>query len=119
MARRLIVRRTSENRSDTAMAIPKIYSKFKRKHPELVAAYEACRAAGPLDAKTVALVKLRLAIGAGLEGATHSAVRKAVEAGCTANELLHAAVLATTTLGFPAMMRGRGWVMDVLGPSRS
>ena len=104
------------------MAIPKTYAKFKRKHPELVAAYEAlgeaCRAAGPLDAKTAALVKLGIALGAGLEGATHSAARKAVEAGCTASDLLHAALLATTTLGFPAMMRGRGWVMDVVEPSR-
>jgi hypothetical protein len=28
--------------------------------------------------------------------------------------LLHVALLATTTMGFPAMMRGRNWVLDVV-----
>ncbi|MBI1368005.1 MAG: carboxymuconolactone decarboxylase family protein [Planctomycetes bacterium] len=100
------------------MALPPQYARFKKTHPELVAAYEAlgeaCRAAGPLDARTAALVKLGIALGAGLEGATHSAVRKGLDAGCTADEMLHVATLATTTLGFPAMMRARSWVLDVV-----
>ena len=74
---------------------------------------EACKTAGPLDAKAVALVKVGIAIGAGLEGATHSAVRKAQAAGCTRDELLHVAMLATTTMGFPSMMRSRAWIQDV------
>ena len=98
------------------MAIPKAYLEFKKARPDLVGAYEslgeACRT-GPLDAKTLAMVKLGIAIGSGLEGATHSAVRKALAAGCTADECEHAAVLATTTLGFPSMMRARAWVKDV------
>ena len=72
------------------------------------------RIAGPLDAKSVALVKLALALGSELEGGTHSAVRKALDAGCTREELLHVSLLATTTMGFPAMMRGRSWVLDVV-----
>ncbi len=99
------------------MAIPKAYTDFKKAKPDLVGAYEsmgeACRAAGPLDPKTTALVKLGIAVGAGLEGATHSAVRKAMQAGCSPAECEHAAILATTTLGFPAMMRARAWVADV------
>ena len=67
-----------------------------------------------LDAKSVALVKLALALAAELEGGTHSAVRKALDAGCTREELLHVTLLATTTIGFPAMMRARSWVLDVL-----
>jgi len=99
------------------MAIPKPYTDFKKQQPALVQAYEAlgeaCRAAGPLDAQTLALVKLGIAIGSGLEGATHSATRKALTAGCSADACEHAAILATTTLGFPAMMRARSWVRDV------
>lgn len=99
------------------MAIPKAYTDFKQAQPELVGAYEAlgdaCRSAGPLDAKTTALVKLGIAVGAGLEGAAHSAVRKALHAGCSPEECEHTAILATTTLGFPAMMRARAWVTDV------
>lgn len=99
------------------MPVPKFYSQFKQQQPQLVAAYEAlgeaCKHAGPLDDRTASLVKAAIAIGSGLEGATHSAVRKAVAAGCSRDEILHVAVLATTTIGFPAMMRARSWVMDV------
>lgn len=99
------------------MPLPKTYTRFKKSHPDLVAAYEslgeACRSAGPLDKKTAALVKLGIALGGGLEGGTHSAVRKAMQAGCTPQEIEHAAILSTTTLGFPAMMRARSWVNEV------
>lgn len=100
------------------MSAPKFYKDFKKQNPKVVQAYEklsqATRAAGPLDKKTAALVKLAIAIGSGLEGATHSAVRKAKAAGCKDDQLLHAVVLAATTLGFPAMMRARSWVLDVI-----
>lgn len=102
------------------MPIPQAYTRFKQEQPELMRAYEAlgaaCREAGPLDSKSAALVKLGIAIGSGLEGGTHSAVRKALQAGCTAAELEHVAILATTTLGFPAMMRARSWVTDITAP---
>ena len=62
----------------------------------------------------MALVKLGLSIGAGMEGSTHSSVRKAVAAGCSPEEIQHVAVLSVTTLGFPSMMRARAWVEDVL-----
>ena len=105
-----------------SLRIPKSYGAMKKKHPKLIAAYEAlgeaCKKAGPLDAKTSALVKLAMAIGVAHEGATHSAVRKALQSGCTADELLHVATLGTTTLGFPAMMRARSWVQDVLDGNR-
>ena len=98
------------------MSIPSIYLQFKDEQPELVEAFEnlssACKSAGPLDPKTTAIAKLAIAIGSGMSGATHSATRKALKAGCTREELLHTAMLATTTLGFPAMMRARCWVMD-------
>jgi alkylhydroperoxidase/carboxymuconolactone decarboxylase family protein YurZ len=100
------------------MSLPDAYRRLAKEHPQVIKSYEALadavRGAGPLDGKSVALVKLALAIAAELEGGTHSAVRKALEAGCTREELLHVALLATTTLGFPAMMRGRSWVLDVV-----
>jgi len=97
---------------------PKFYLEMKEKAPDLVNAFEAlgraARAAGPLDEKTVALAKLAMGIGAAMEGSTHSSVRKALAAGCSAEEIRHVAVLAVTTLGFPNMMRARAWVEDVL-----
>ena len=103
------------------MGLPSPYMRMRQEHPGLVEAYEAlgaaCAKAGPLDAKTVALVKLAISLGAGLEGAAHSHARKALEAGWTGEQLLHAALLCTPTIGFPPMMRGRGWVEEVVGES--
>jgi 4-carboxymuconolactone decarboxylase len=100
--------------------IPSSYLDMHKSHPELMRAYEAlgeaCARAGPLDARTVSMVKLAVSLGAGLEGAAHSHTRKALEAGCTPDELLHVALLCTPTVGFPTMMRGRKWVMDVIKP---
>jgi alkylhydroperoxidase/carboxymuconolactone decarboxylase family protein YurZ len=100
---------------------PEFYQQMKQQHPDLMRTYEAlgeaAKTAGPLDAKTAALVKLALSIAGELEGATHSAVRKATAAGCSPDEMRHVALLAVTTLGFPAMMRSRSWIEDVLSQS--
>ena len=34
--------------------------------------------------------------------------------GASPDEIRHAVLLATTTLGFPGMMRGLAWAQDVL-----
>lgn len=98
---------------------PSSYERMKNQFPAVLAAYEAfgraCAAAGPLDGRTIALVKLATSLGAGLQGATHSHARKALEAGCAPEELLHVALLGAPTIGFPTMMRNRGWVVDVVG----
>jgi alkylhydroperoxidase/carboxymuconolactone decarboxylase family protein YurZ len=87
-----------------------------RSHPEVwqrfTALADACHAAGPLDDKTRRLVKLALAIAAGTEGGTHSAVRHAAEAGITMAEMEHVAILGITTLGFPAAGRAIAWIHD-------
>src|SRR5258708_26507933 len=72
-----------------------------------------CHEAGPLDEKTRRLIKLALSIGAGLEGATHSALRNARKAGITADEINHVALLAITTLGLPAATRAMTWIGDL------
>jgi 4-carboxymuconolactone decarboxylase len=100
------------------LGIPSSYMQMKQSHPDLMKAYEAfgsaCASAGPLDATCVALVKLAVSLSTGQEGAAHSHVRKALEAGCTPDQLLHVATLTAPTIGFPSMMRARGWVQDVL-----
>lgn len=54
-------------------------------------------------------------IGAGLEGAAHSAVRRnALAEGITPEEIRHVAVLAITTLGFPEAMHALAWIGDYL-----
>ncbi len=98
--------------------LPGPFEQFKRDFPQLFKHYDtmgrAAHEAGPLDAKSRELVKLGLAIGARLEGATHSHVRKALAAGSTPAEIRHAAMLALSTLGFPATIMALTWVDDVL-----
>jgi alkylhydroperoxidase/carboxymuconolactone decarboxylase family protein YurZ len=94
------------------------FQRFGESYPDVAAAYEALGAAamtaGPLDARTRALVKLAIAIGAWREGAVHSTVGRARAAGCSPASIRHVVVLATTTLGFPSMMAAMRWVDDVL-----
>jgi 4-carboxymuconolactone decarboxylase len=98
--------------------LPGRYVQFAKDFPEAFAAYEtlgnATAEAGPLDAKTRALAKLGIAVGSQLEGAIHSHTRRAVEAGCTGAEIRHVILLATTTLGFPSMMKALSCAEDVL-----
>jgi 4-carboxymuconolactone decarboxylase len=99
--------------------LPERYTAFVESYPEVGEAYhglgKSVSQAGPLDKKTQLLVKLGIAIAAGHEGGTHSAVRKALDEGCTPEELRHAALQCLTTIGFPAMMKGMSWVDDVIG----
>lgn len=96
--------------------LPGFVKDFRETHRDVWEAFNAladrCHNAGPLDEKTRRLVKVALSIGAGVEGGTHSAVRNARAAGITGEELEHVAVLAITTIGFPAAMRALTWVAD-------
>jgi AhpD family alkylhydroperoxidase len=100
--------------------LPSAYRRFASDHPRIIQAYEALGEAtisdGPLDRRTAELVKLGIAIGAGLEGAVHAHVRRARDAGATADDIRHAVRLALTTVGFPSMMAALSWTNDVLEP---
>ena len=102
--------------------LPSAYRRFAGDHPRVIQAYEALGDAtlgeGPLDRKVAELVKIGLAVGARLEGAVHSHVRRARDAGATPDEIRHAIRLATTTLGFPTMMAALAWANDVLDAAK-
>lgn len=109
---------TTKATKSASNALPARYLKFQKAHPEVFKAYAALGAAtqkaGPLPTKTRAIAKLAIAVGGRREGAVHSHTRRALEAGCTADEVRHVVLLATTTIGFPAMMSALSWVEDVL-----
>ncbi len=98
--------------------LPAPYTRIREEFPEVAAAYDAlgsaAHEAGPLDDKTRQLIKLALAIGAQLEGATHAHARRSLEAGITPEEIKHVVILAMTTLGFPATVKAYTWVCDEL-----
>ncbi len=103
--------------------LPKRYTEFLKNYPDVGAAYtalgEAVANAGPLDAKTRELVKIGVSVGARMESAVRSHTRRALEAGATPEEVRHAALQATTTVGFPNMMAGLNWVDEVLAARSS
>src|SRR5690348_10802827 len=73
------------------MDYPNAFEKFRKGYPELGLAYEklgeAAKSAGPLNERERRLLKLALSLGVGLEGATHSHARRALEAGISRDEL--------------------------------
>jgi alkylhydroperoxidase/carboxymuconolactone decarboxylase family protein YurZ len=113
----------NKDRKEKNMAIPKRFQKFARDYPDVAGAYEtlgdAVHAAGPLDKKTRALIKLSISIGARLDGAVHAHVRKALHAGVKPDELRHAALLSLPTIGLPSMMAALSWIDDVVREAKT
>lgn len=112
------MKENAESKTPGPNRLPARYVQFQKRFPRVFEAYDALGAAtaesGPLDGKSRALVKLGLAVGGQMEGAVHSHTRRALEAGCSKEEIRHVVLLATTTLGFPSMIKALSWVDDVL-----
>lgn len=67
-----------------------------------------------LDEKVAAQVHLGIAIGTTHPGVIHSAVRRCVEAGCSAEEISHVTHLAAGTLSIPDLSDISQHVRDAL-----
>ena len=108
----------TQSRTPGPNKLPKRYLQFQKRYPRVFQAYDALGAAtaeaGPLPDKTRALVKLAIAAGGQMEGAVHSHTRRALEAGCSPEEIYHVALLGTTTLGFPTMIKTFSWMVSKL-----
>ncbi len=88
-----------------------------RRHKQCVRLTEDAKML-PERPKPARLVKLGIALGAGLEGDVHVQVRNALAGGITRVELRHVVLLGLTTVGFPASMTALTWVNDLLGGKR-
>jgi 4-carboxymuconolactone decarboxylase len=97
---------------------PKLYHSVKERYPDYVAALEAlgeaAARAGPLDEKTLHLIQLAAAAASRSEGAVHSHVKRAMKAGATPEEIRHALLALTSTIGFPNVTAALSWAGDVL-----
>ena len=93
--------------------LPGTFKAFAQRFPDLAAAHEqagkSASAAGPLDAKSCELVKIGICVGAGLESALRSHVRRATEHGATEGEIEQAIVQGMTTIGFPRTVAAWSW----------
>ncbi len=98
------------------MAKPKHFNRLAKRYPEFLAAVEnlgeTVKKAGPLDPKVCELIQLAAAATTRSEGAVHSHARRARKAGATADEVEHALLLLTSTIGFPAVSAALSWVDD-------
>jgi 4-carboxymuconolactone decarboxylase len=98
--------------------MPEHYVDTKKKHAKFMSAVEALgevvRRYGPLDDKTAHLIQLAAAVAIRSEGAVHSHVRRAIQVGATPEEIYHAIVLLTSTVGYPNVAAALSWADDVL-----
>jgi AhpD family alkylhydroperoxidase len=94
--------------------LPRSWETLARRYPSVVGEYnalsEACRTAGPLDAATVALVKLAVSVGRGSQRTVHSHAKKALRGGASGDALRHVGVLALPTIGLPAALDSLRWI---------
>ena len=97
--------------------LPKQYSEIKKRYKELFKAVgnlgRVVRRQGPIDEKTSHLIQLAAAAAIRSEGAVHSHARRAIEAGATKEEVYHAVILLTSTIGFPTVSAAISWIDDI------
>ncbi|MBI5342295.1 MAG: carboxymuconolactone decarboxylase family protein [Deltaproteobacteria bacterium] len=102
--------------------LPKAYLGMKERYGGVMEAVEkmgeALTDAGPLDEKTAQLVQLAAAAAIRSEGSVHSHVRRALAAGAKPEEIRHALVLLTSTIGFPTVAASMTWAGDIMGKPR-
>ena len=99
--------------------VPKWYAELSKKHGKFMDAVEelgkVVRQEGPLDEKTAHLIQLAAGTTQRSEGAVHSHVRRALNAGAKPDEIYHAIILLTSTIGFPTVSAALSWAADVMG----
>ena len=96
--------------------VPRTFERFTDRFPDVAAAHEAIGkagdAAGPLDRKMVELIKLGICMGAGLESASKSHVRRALQHGATREEVEQAIVLGVNPVGLPRAVMAWQWATE-------
>ncbi len=101
---------------------PGWYNLIKEKHGKFIEALEqlgeTARKDGPLDEKTSHLIQLAAAAAIRSEGSVHSHARRALQAGATPEEIYHAIILLTSTIGFPNTSAAMSWVYTALEKKR-
>ena len=97
---------------------PPWYAHLKEKHGAFVKALEqlgeAIRQDGPVSGKTAHLIQLAAAAAIRSEGSVHSHTRRALQTGATPEEIYHALIMLTSTIGFPTVSAALSWAYDVI-----
>lgn len=100
------------------MELPGQYVQLREKYKTYMEALDdlgkAAGQQGPIDEKTGHLIQLAAAVAIRSEGAVHSHTRRALQAGATPEEVSHAVILVTSTVGFPNVSAALSWVDDIV-----
>lgn len=100
------------------MDLPDQYVNLRQQYPDYMQALDgvgqAAAALGPLDEKASHLIQMAAGVAIRSQGAVHSHARRALQAGCTEEEVKHAVILLTSTIGFPNVSAALSWVDDIL-----
>lgn len=96
---------------------PSHYEQIRSRHPAVLEAVEtlgkSVKGAGPLEKREAELIQLAAAVAIRSEGAVHSHVKRALEHGASREDVEHAILLLTSTVGFPTVMAALSWAGDV------
>ena len=99
--------------------LPEHFVRIRSRYGKFFAALEelgkSAKSEGPLDDRTAHLVQLAASAAIRSEGAVHSHARRAIQAGAKPEEVYHAIILLTSTIGFPSTSAALSWVYDVIG----
>ncbi len=103
-------------------SLPETFRRFVEKFPAIAEAHEAVACAvdelGPLDRKTCELIKIGIAAAAGLETATRSHARRAIEQGASMAEIEQTILLLVNTCGFPRAVAAWQWASQARARKR-
>jgi alkylhydroperoxidase/carboxymuconolactone decarboxylase family protein YurZ len=80
---------------------------------------EACNAAGTLDERSMALVKLAASIGARAERTVHAHAKKALRAGIPPDHVRQVALAALPTVGLPFALDALRWIEESIAEDSS
>ncbi|NLW80544.1 MAG: carboxymuconolactone decarboxylase family protein [Desulfovibrionales bacterium] len=97
---------------------PKHYQKLQGMYPDLIGAAETlgktAQGAGPLKDKDIQLIQLGASVALRSEGAVRSHARRALQAGATPEEVRHAVIVLTATIGFPTVAAALDWLEKIV-----
>ncbi len=101
-----------------ATKLPSQYVSIEKRFKEYIKALEnlgkTAKAAGPINTKTSHLIQLAAAAAIRSEGSVHSHTRRALAAGAKPEEIRHAIILLTSTIGFPTVSAALSWADEII-----
>ncbi|WP_414469804.1 carboxymuconolactone decarboxylase family protein [Methanobacterium sp. ACI-7] len=98
--------------------LPNNYKSITQRYKEYGNALDelgkAAKASGPLNEKECHLIQLAASAAIRSEGGVHSHARRAMMNGATEEEVYHAVLILTNTIGYPNIAAAISWVDDIV-----